>query len=314
MPSAANKCSVLGGAGFLGSHLTEALIDRGHEVRVFDKTGANLENLAPAEGQFEFQGGDLVNEVDLEKAVAGVDTVYHLISTTLPASSNRNPVYDVETNLLGTLRLLQICLVAGVRRLVFVSSGGTVYGEPESLPISESHPTRPIVSYGVVKLAIERYLELFHRLHGLSYTVVRLANPYGPRQDPRGSQGAASVFLGRALRGEPIRIWGDGSVVRDYIFVKDAVSGLLAAAEKGGSDSTYNIGSGEGTSLTRLVEAIGLAGDLEPEVEYLPARNFDVPANVLDVTRARTELGWAPSVSLEEGLRLTWDWLRSRPS
>ena len=308
------RAVVLGGAGFLGSHLVEALLARGVRVRVFDRPGADLRNLEEAGPGWTFLGGDFANEVDQDAALRDVDTVYHLVSTTIPATSNDNPVYDVETNLVPTLTLLEAVRRHGAPRVVFVSSGGTVYGRPEILPIPETHPTRPIVSYGVVKLAVERYLELHHRLHGLSYAVVRLANPYGPRQDPAGAQGAASVFLGRAFRGEPITIWGDGSVVRDYVYVDDAVAGMVAAAERGGDAGVYNVGSGEGTSLLRLVDAIGAAGGLRPDVRHEPGRAFDVPENVLDIARARAELGWEPRVPLEEGLRRTWLWLQARES
>jgi UDP-glucose 4-epimerase len=197
---------------------------------------------------------------------------------------------------------------------VFVSSGGTVYGAPDVLPVPESHATRPLVSYGVVKLAIERYLDLHHRLHGLSYAVARLANPYGPRQDPEGAQGAAAVFLGRAFRGEPVTIWGEGDVVRDYLYVDDAVAGLLAVADRGGDAAVYNIGSGTGTSLRELVDAVGEAAGLRLETRHRPAREFDVPANVLAIDRAREELGWAPRVPLTEGLRRTWLWIQARES
>jgi len=303
------RCAVLGGAGFLGSHLTEALLARGHSVRVFDKTGTDLGNLAQVDGPWEFCGGDFVNEVDQIQAVAGMDVVYHLVSTTIPATSNRNPVYDVESNLAGTLKLLQHARESGVERVVFISSGGTVYGKPERLPIPEDHPTQPMVSYGIVKRAIEHYLDLFHRVHGLSYTIARLSNPYGPRQDARGALGAASVFLARTWAHEPIEIWGDGSVVRDYVYVTDAVEGILAAVEKGGDAGIYNIGSGKGASLTELVALIARVSRRRPEVFHKPSRAFDVPENVLDVSKARRDLGWEPRVGLEEGLSLTWSWL-----
>jgi len=300
--------AVLGGAGFLGSHLTEALLARGRAVRVFDRPSVDRRNLAGLRGDWHFLGGDLVNEEDLRRVVDGAGTVYHLVSTTIPATSNRNPVYDVESNLVSTLKLLELSRAAGVERVVFVSSGGTVYGPPETLPIPEDHPTRPQVSYGVVKLAIENYLGLYHRLHGLAATIVRLANPYGPRQDPAGAQGAAAVFLGRVARGEPIEIWGDGSVVRDYVYVADAVAGILAAAA-GAPFGIYNIGSGRGVSLRELLEAIARVAGRRPEVRYSPGRPFDVPENVLDIARARADLDWEPEVGLEDGLARTWAWL-----
>ena len=300
---------VLGGAGFLGSHLTEALLARGRRVRVFDLQNADLVNLDEVAGEWEFLGGDFINAEDLRGAVQGATTVFHLISTTIPASSSRNPVYDVETNLVPTLHLLEAARAAKVKRVVFLSSGGTVYGRPRRLPLAEDHPTEPLVSYGVIKLAIEKYLEIYRRLHGLSYRVLRLSNPYGPRQDPDGAQGAASVFLGCAHAGEPIEIWGDGSVVRDYVYVDDAMAGILAAEADAVPDGVYNLGSGRGTSLNDLVALIREVADREVRVDYRPGRAFDVPENVLDIAKARAALNWEPKIDLRDGLGRTWRWL-----
>ncbi len=307
----AGVTAVLGGAGFLGSHLTEALLAGGRRVRVFDRPNADLRNLAGATGDWDFLGGDFLNQEDQRAALRGADTVFHLVSTTIPASSNRNPVYDVETNLVASVRMLDLAVEAGVSRVVFVSSGGTVYGPPQALPVAEDHPTDPRVSYGVVKLAVEKYLRVYRELHGLSYRILRLANPYGPRQDPAGAQGAASVFLGRVHRGLPVEIWGDGSVVRDYLYVADAVAGVLAAAGTAGPAGLYNIGSGKGVSLRRLVELIGEVSGRPVRVAHLDPRPFDVPENVLDISRARRELGWAPRIPLREGLARTWAWLEA---
>jgi len=311
--SGADRALILGGAGFLGSHLTEALVAEGQAVRVFDRANVDLRNLEGLAGDWEYQGGDFLNESDQIRALVGVKTVFHLVSTTIPATSSLNPVYDVETNLAATLRLLDLARKGGVERVVFLSSGGTVYGKPVRLPLDETHPTDPMVSYGVVKLAIEKYLELYRQLHGLSCRVIRLSNPYGPRQETAGAQGAASVFLQRVQAGHPLEIWGDGSVVRDYLYVTDAVQGILAAHHHRGGGGLYNIGSGEGTSLADLIEAIRQVTGRKVQVLHRPARAFDVPANVLDVSRAARELGWRPEVSLEEGLRRTWEWLEERP-
>jgi UDP-glucose 4-epimerase len=227
------------------------------------------------------------------------------VSTTLPKTSNDNPVYDVESNVVGTLRLLELCRSQGVRKVVFVSSGGTVYGVPRSVPIDESHPTDPTCSYGIHKLVIEKYLQLSHRIHGLDYSVVRPPNLYGPRQRLDIAQGAVAVFLDRALRGQPIQVWGDGSVVRDYLYVGDAAEALLKAAAFEGEPRLFNIGSGVGTSLTQLIKEIETLLGCPVAVEYTAARALDVPANVLDASLARRHLGWAARTSLAEGLRRT---------
>src|SRR5262245_45751118 len=271
VPSGMPTCLVLGGAGFIGSHLTDALARAGHRVRVFDR-------IRPR-GDGESVTGDFLNPDELAKALHGSDVVFHLISTTLPQASNDNPLHDAETNLLGTLRMLEACRRERVRKIVFVSSGGTVYGIPRAVPVAESHPTQPTCAYGVHKLAIEKYLQLEHHLHGLDYCVLRPANLYGERQRPDVALGAVTVFLDRALRGEPIRIWGDGSIVRDYVYVGDAVEALVAAIAYSGQEKVFNIGSGAGTSLNELVKLIEGEIGRRVAVEYTAPRTFDVPAN-----------------------------------
>jgi len=303
---------VLGGAGFIGSHLAEALAREGHRVRVFDRPhGDRLPLFARG---FELFTGDFLNPQALAPALEGVETVFHLVSTTLPKNSNDNPAYDVESNVLGTLRLLELCRASGVRKLVYVSSGGTVYGPPRSVPVREDHPTEPISSYGVHKLTVEKYLHLEHHLHGLDYCVLRPPNLYGPRQRLDTAQGAVAVFLDRALRGEPIEIWGDGSVVRDYVYIVDAIDALLKAARFNGAPRVFNLGSGRGTSLKELVAAIEALLGRPVKVNYSAARALDVPVNVLDATAAARHLGWRASTPLAEGLRRTYEWLRASPS
>ena len=301
---------VLGGAGFIGSHLAEALARDGHRVRIFDRP--HVDRL-PQLQRFELFTGDFLNPQALAPAIAGAEVVFHLISTTLPKNSNDNPAYDVESNVLGTLRLLELCRRHKVRKLVFVSSGGTVYGPPRSTPVREDHPTEPICSYGVHKLMVEKYLQLEHHLHGLDYSVVRPPNLYGPRQRLDTAQGAVAVFLDRALRGEPIEIWGDGSVVRDYIYVADAVEALVKASRFKGEPRVFNLGSGRGTSLKELVAEIEKLLGKPVKVTYSAARALDVPVNVLDASAAAQHLGWRASTPLAEGLRRTYDWLRASP-
>ena len=299
------SCLVLGGAGFFGSHLAEALVQAGHRVRIFDRPHLDRLPAFLQRPEFEVFTGDFLNPRALSPALEGSEIVFHLVSSTLPNTSNDNPVYDIESNVVGTLRLLDLCRGQGVRKVVFVSSGGTVYGVPRSVPIDESHPTDPISSYGIHKLAIEKYLQLNHRIRGLDYCIVRPANLYGPRQRLDVAQGAVGVFLDRAMRREPIQVWGDGSVVRDYLYVGDAAEALLRAAAFEGEPKLFNIGSGTGTSLKDLIKAIeGLLGR-PVAVEYTAARSVDVPANVLDASLARRHLGWAARTSLAEGLRRT---------
>jgi UDP-glucose 4-epimerase len=299
------SCLVLGGAGFIGSHLAEALLQAGHRVRIFDRP--HLDRLPGflQRREFEVFTGDFLNPRSLSPALEGSEIVFHLVSTTLPKTSNDNPMYDVESNVMGTLRLLELCRQQRVRKVVFASSGGTVYGVPRSVPIDESHPTDPTCSYGIHKLAIEKYLQLNHRLHGLDYCVVRPANLYGPRQRLDIAQGAVAVFLDRALRGQPIQVWGDGSVVRDYLYVGDAAEALVKAAAYQGEPKVFNLGSGVGTSLRQLIKEIEAVLGRALAVDYAAARALDVPANVLDASLAACHLGWTARTQLAEGLRRT---------
>lgn len=303
---------VLGGAGFIGSHLAQALAREGHRVRVFDRP--HVDRLPLFASGFEVFTGDFLNPQALAPALQGVEIVFHLVSTTLPKNSNDNPAYDVESNVLGTLRLIELCRASHVRKLVYVSSGGTVYGPPRSVPVREDHPTEPISSYGVHKLMVEKYLHLEHHLNGLDYCVLRPPNLYGPRQRLDTAQGAVAVFLDRALRGEPIEIWGDGSVVRDYVYIADAVDALLKAARFKGAPRVFNLGSGRGTSLKELVAEIEKLVGHPVKVNYSAARPLDVPVNVLDATAAAKHLGWRAGTPLAEGLRRTYEWLRASPS
>lgn len=303
-------CLVLGGAGFFGSHLTAALAQAGHRVKVFDRPHVDRLALLARE-RVETFTGDFLNPQALVPALRGTEIVFHLVSTTLPKTSNDNPVYDVESNVVGSLRLFGLCREHGVRKVVFVSSGGTVYGKPKSVPVTEEHPTDPLCSYGIHKLALEKYLQLAQQLYGLEYCVLRPANLYGPRQRLDISQGAVAVFLDRALRGLPIEIWGDGSVVRDYVYVADAVDAMLKAARFAGEPRIFNIGSGQGTSLNQLVAEIEKLLGRKLKVNYTATRSLDVPVNVLDATLAARHLGWNATTPLGEGLRRTYEWLRA---
>jgi len=260
---------------------------------------------------FELHEGDFISEADVAEALVGCDICIHLVSTTLPKSSNTDAVFDVETNVAGTVRLLNHAVTAGVKKIIFLSSGGTVYGKPRYLPIDEAHPTDPICSYGITKLAIEKYLGLYQQLHGLDYTVLRPSNPFGERQRTQASQGAVAVFLSKVLRGEKIEIWGDGSAVRDYIYVADLVSAILAVMDYRGADRVFNIGSGRGFNLNEVLEGIELVTGRKADKIYTAGRAFDVPVSILDISKARTALKWSPETPFAVGLRKTIEWVTS---
>jgi UDP-glucose 4-epimerase len=259
----------------------------------------------------EYVYGRLEDREALRHALNGVDVVFHLIGATLPATSNADPTFDVQSNVIGTLGLLEECVSVGVSRLVFTSSGGTVYGIQQSNPIKESRPTNPICSYGITKLTVEKYLGLFHHLYGLEYVVLRCSNAYGTRQNPWGQQGAIAVFLGGVAQGNLITIWGDGTVVRDYIYVEDIIRAHVLAAQSTSDRLTLNIGSGVGHSLNQVLDLISSVAGRGVEVRYESAREADVPVNVLDPTLAKKRLGWRCEVALEEGIRRTWAWVQT---
>lgn len=310
---AAGRCLVLGGAGFMGSRLVELLVRDALPVRVFDLPGAAARRLAAVRSKVELVEGDFQKAREVAAAVEGCETVFHLIGTTVPSTANRDPAYDAETNLLATLRLLEACVRAQVKQVIFSSSGGTVYGEARRLPIPETHPTEPRSAYGISKLAIEKYLALFHRLHGLDYAVLRIANAYGPRLPVAGEQGVVGAFLKRLKHGEPIVIWGDGSVVRDYVYVEDVARAFRAALGQRSPHRVFNVGTGRGTSLRELVALLERVTGRTAAVQGRDSSAADVPANVLDAALARQHLGWTPEVSLEDGLTRTWKWMESSP-
>jgi UDP-glucose 4-epimerase len=296
---------IIGGNGFIGSHLVDALLAAGWQVTVYDRAP---ERYRPPLPGVEYVLGELGNTGLLQSTLPRADVVFHLASTTIPESSNDAPVFDIQSNLVDTVRFLQVCVTGRVRKVVFLSSGGTVYGVPQSLPISEEHPTHPICSYGIVKLAIEKYLQLYRHLHALSYTILRPSNPYGVRQNPAGQQGAVSVFLGRIAQGQPVTIWGDGEITRDYLHVADLARACLLAATVETPHAVFNISTGRETSLNQLIAALGAALGQAIPVVRLPGRPFDVPRLALDNRRAQAELGWLPQVTLQKGLLDTWQW------
>ena len=300
---------VLGGAGFLGGHILDALRDSGRAVRVFDRARPAADR--DDRSDIEFYEGDFGNRGDLEAAIAGCDVVVHLVSTTRPKTSNDDPAHDLETNVVATVRFLDFARRAGVKKIVYASSGGTVYGESRVLPIPEDHATMPVCSYGIHKLAVERYLALYHRLYGLDYCILRMSNPFGEGQRPDVAQGAVTVFLDKALRNEVIEIWGDGSVVRDYVYVADVARAFRLSFGYSGAQKVFNIGSGHGLSLNDLLQAIESLLGRPVARHYGPARPVDVLVNVLDISNARTHLHWCPTVSFHEGLRRTLSWLQT---
>lgn len=289
------KSLILGASGFLGKHLTKKLLDIGHEVTCFDIAHTELfDNVKYIDGLFSV-------ETNFAELVCGQDIVFHLISSTFP---NSMIAYDQEIveNVFASLQLMEVCAREKVR-LVFMSSGGTVYGQTtDNKPFKEEDVTNPIASYGVQKLMIEKYLHLFHHQHGLDYKVIRLANPYGPGQNPKGSVGAIAVLLDRAINNEPIMIFGDGSNVRDYIYIDDAIEGVVNIALSQTIKKVFNLGGGKGTSLIQILKSIEKVTQKTLNINYLPPRPADVTYSVLDTTLYTRLFPQHHMVTLDEGI------------
>lgn len=304
------SCLVLGGSGFIGSHLCEALLKAGHRVKVLVPKGLSLHNLDGIINQIEVLRFDLDEAGKQDEIWGGIDRVFHLACTTRPKTANDDPARDLEENLVSTVRVLDRCIANDVGRLIFMSSGGTVYGKPENLPISEDRIMAPLCSYGIHKLAIERYMHLYEKLHSLDYRVARVANAYGERQAIYGNQGLVGTILERMLTGQAIHVYGKGETVRDYIYVADIVTALLRLAEKNTFSRVFNVGSGCGHSVLDIIRIIEATLGLKAEINFLPARLLDVDKNILDITRIRKETDWTPHVAIEEGIARTAAWWR----
>lgn len=310
---------ILGAAGFIGTNLTLRLLKEGERLVLFDRPGASWikeVRAAQKKGQVHIVEGSFADpklwrQKALRSFLFDVDTAYHLVSTTCPTNSNQDVAQEMEENLISTVRFLDACVAAGVQKVVFLSSGGTVYGKLHTGVCREEEEAFPITSYGVQKLAIEKMLYLYREMHGLDYRIVRLSNPYGPHQRPNGVQGVVSTFTYRAMRGQPIEVYGDGTVVRDYIYIEDAVEGILRIAKGTGKSRLYNLGSGTGHTVLDVIDAITKALGKAPEVIYRPGRPVDVPVNVLDVSRFAADFGTLSCRPLQEGVERLADFLLS---
>lgn len=297
------KAVILGAAGFIGVNLSHALVELGYEVVCFDRVPSpGWPGIAqPIVGEFEAMPAELLQV--LEQAV-----VFHLVSSCRPFPDTIHAADEVDHDLKTAIRYLEACKTKCLR-WVFVSSGGTIYGNANTVMIGEAESPRPICSYGAVKLAIEQYFSLYGRLHGTDYVIARLANPYGPWQRPMSGQGIIATLIYKAQQGEQIEVWGDGENVRDYIYIADAVAGLIAAATVK-SGEVYNIGTGIGTSINQLIKLIGDSQGISIPVVYKESRSVDVRRNVLDASKLSSSSGWHPQIDLVAGIGKSALWIK----
>ncbi|WP_314037146.1 SDR family NAD(P)-dependent oxidoreductase [Dietzia sp. CH92] len=310
------RALVTGGAGFIGSTLVDRLLGEGHDVTVVDNLSrGRLENLAAAResgDRFEFHQLDLTDPA-VEDVVtrSRPEVVFHLAAQIDVRLSVEDPVYDAEVNVVGTVRLAEAARKAGVRRIVFTSSGGSIYGPVTELPVAETRPVDPLSPYAAGKVAGEIYLEMFSRLYGIEWAGVAPANVYGPRQDPHGEAGVVAIFSQRLLAGQPTRVFGDGGNTRDYVFVDDVVDAFVRAAEvPAAAGLRFNVGTGVETTDRGLHTLVAEAAGAPDDPEYAPARLGDVARSALDAGRAAEVLGWVPKVTIREGVARTVDYFR----
>lgn len=302
---------ILGAAGFIGTNLTIQLAkDNQNKILLADKKreffkhieAMNLDNVNFTETDFDLSS-------DMYKLLEGQDIVYHLVSSTVPTTSNQHISQELMENVVFSSNLLDACVRSGVKKVIFISSGGTVYGKEATCPLSEEMPTKPISSYGIQKITIEKLLYLYEYMYGLDYRIIRLSNPYGPYQRPNGILGAVTTFSYKALMGEPIIVYGDGSVVRDFIYIDDAVRGLLKIAESECNEKTYNLGCGYGTSIRTVLETLQEVIGKPLDIKYQEGRAVDVPVNYLDISRFEENFGKLNPISLKSGIEKTIDFM-----
>jgi UDP-glucose 4-epimerase len=302
-----SKCLVLGANGFLGSHLVDHLVGAGHDVRAFDRYPDDKARFEPSQ-KVEKVAGNFLNRQDLADALEGVEYVFHFISTTTPISSDNDPLIDVETNIRMSIELLQECVNKGVKKVVFASTGGAIYGLNSSENVGETIVPQPVSPYAIGKLTIEHYMRYFAKKHGLQGLVYRISNPYGERQSLAAKQGVIPIFLQHIAKDEPITILGDGSMVRDYIYVKD-VARLITDSFESASQDLYNLGSGSGHTINQIVDVMKQVVGQDFKIEHRENLATFVDKIVLNPNRFIEEFNLRPEVSLEDGINATWQYV-----
>ncbi|WP_281243846.1 NAD-dependent epimerase/dehydratase family protein [Jannaschia pohangensis] len=297
----------MGASGFVGRHLVAHLAGQGIAVRAVSRSGEPTFD----HPLIEYVKGDMLDVSSLDAMLAGVKSCVQLSTTTKPGSSNADIPFDITSNVVGNVRLLERLADCDEMKLVFISSGGAVYGDPVYWPLDEKHPTNPKSSYGITKLAIEKYIAMFANLNKLDATVLRVSNPFGEHQSFSDGQGVISNFLWRGLNGTQVEIWGDGSAVRDYLYIGDVCEAVLAALRYRGSTPVFNIGFGKGMTVKEIVATVAEVTGSPLQTRFLPGRPTDVSVNVLDCRLAQKELNWKARTPFVDGMRRTAEWMAS---
>lgn len=295
---------IIGGNGFIGSHLVEVLMYE-HNITVFDKTSNPF---VKDHTNVEYIYSDFTDTEALSKALEHKDIVYHLVSTTVPYTANLDPVFDIETNLITTVKLLDKIKDSSVKRFIYSSSGGTVYGKPQYLPIDEKHPCSPIGSYGIIKKTIEHYIQMYANKNDFSYLIIRPSNPYGPRQNYMNNQGLMAKFLYHTIKENAFTVWGDGTSLRDYIYIDDLIR-FFKIAGLSNESGIFNAGSEIGNSINEIIRLFYKIVNKMPQVIYTKKIDNFVEKVVLDMTSSKQTFEWQPEISLNEGLELHYRWM-----
>lgn len=306
------NCLVFGANGFIGSPLVDSLVNQGHQVRCFDRLDTKMTNFDASSPNIDIFRGDFMNASSIEDALNGIEYVFHFISMTNPKTAENDPLVDIRTNLSMSVQLFELCAKSDVKKIIFASTGGAIYGDSSKELLSEEEKTNPVSPYAINKLAIENYLAYFKRKHGLEYQVLRISNPYGPGQNTLSGQGVIPIFLENVLNDRPITIYGDGSMIRDYLYIDDLVDIISQIFNKTSLHITYNVGSGIGVSVGDLVKFISLVTGKEPEIIHEPKPSSFIDRVVLDTSRLRNEFDWTPKTSIEDGIRKTWESLKKK--
>jgi UDP-glucose 4-epimerase len=291
---------ILGGSGFIGSNLVERLSNSKHNIKVLLHNGIS-KNIKTF-NNIEYFFSDFSNIRNIPKMFDDVDLVINLITTTQPSNSNADKIYDIESNLINNIKLLDLMRTYSIPKIIYASSGGAIYGTSFTDKIKEDNSLHPISSYGIVKIAIESYLRLYNRLYGIDYLILRISNPYGNLNAKIGIHGIISTIFSKILSNESIEIWGDGTIVRDYIYIDDLIDAIELGIEKN-IFGTYNIGSGIGYSIIEAIRVIENIVGKSLDIKFCPSRNMDIERVVLDITRFQSVSGWNPKTSLDDGCR-----------
>ena len=303
-----SRCCVIGGSGFIGRKVVDVLLSSGRQVTVVGRSPQSSRQLP--ENTLYFHG-DISDKGFISERLQEADEVIDLAYSSVPKTSFENPVEDILSNLPGSVGMFELACTMRIRKMVFVSSGGTIYGEPKYLPIAETHPTDPISPYGITKLALEKYAFMFHRLKGLPITCVRPANPFGEGQTPFVGQGFVATAIASILSGKEVHVFGERGTIRDYIYVDDLAKGIVASLDYALPGECYNVGTGIGRSNLDIIESISRIAEqngLTPKVFHQPARPFDVSANILDSAKLKEISGWQPNADFDESIEKTFCW------